>query len=518
VEAPWWQSGVVYQIYPRSFGDTDGDGVGDLEGVRRRLDHLVWLGVDAIWLSPIFPSPMADFGYDVSDYTDVDPVFGSLADLDRLLEDAHERGIRVVLDWVPNHSSDQHPWFSDPAKRDWYVWRDGAGPGEPPNGWGAAFVEPSRWARDPATGDLRRLRDETGTVDHTGTAWTHDPVTDQWYLHLFLPEQPDLDWTNPAVEAAMHDVLRFWLDRGVDGFRADVVHMVGKDVTATGLAKPQSAIGGDDTVHALLRRIRTLLDGYDGDRMMVGEVFLLDPAEMARFYGENDELHLSFNFSPLFTRWNAERWRQQVEAAERVVPPEVGWPTWVLSNHDVVRHADRYGTEARARAAAVLLLTLRGTPFLYAGEELGLRDAVVPPERVVDPGGRDGCRAPIPWSRDGNHGWPADPWLPFPPDADERSLEAQRADPASILHLYKRLLEVRRGSPALHRGTVTVLDAPDGVLAYERRADDDVRRVVISFVAEEIAYDAEGWEPEAGTHDGFAGVLRPDEAVVLKPT
>jgi alpha-glucosidase len=517
VEPPWWQSGVVYQIYPRSFGDTDGDGIGDLEGVRRRLDHLVWLGVDAIWLSPIFPSPMADFGYDVSDYTDVDPTFGTLEDLDRLVADAHERGIRVVLDWVPNHTSDQHRWFQDPTKRDWYVWRDGAGPEAPPNDWAGTFVEPARWERDPATSELRRLPNESGAVDHRGTAWTYDPARQQWYLHLFLPEQPDLDWRNPEVEAAMHEVLRFWLDRDVDGFRADVVHMIGKDVTPAGLAQPQSAIGAGDTVHALLRRIRAILDGYDGDRMMVGEVFILDPAEMSKFYGDNDELHLSFNFAPLFTRWTADRWRQRVEEAERLVTPEIGWPTWVLSNHDVVRHADRYGTEARARAAAVLLLTLRGTPFLYAGEELGLRDAVVPPERVVDPGGRDGCRAPIPWSRADGHGWPADPWLPFPPDAGDRSLEDQIDDPSSILHLYKRLLQVRRSSPALHAGTLELLDAPEGVLAYERRHDDDVRRVVVSFVAAEIAYDATGWEPEAGTHDGFTGVLRPDEAVVLRP-
>lgn len=515
MEPRWWQSGVVCQIYPRSFADTDGDGVGDLEGVRRRLDHLVWLGVDAIWLSPIFRSPMADFGYDVSDHTDIDPTFGTLEDFDRLVADAHERGIRVVLDWVPNHTSDQHPWFRDPAKRDWYVWRDGAPDGGPPNDWAANFVEPARWARDPATGELRRRSDQTGKVDHRGTAWTHDPATDQWYLHLFLPEQPDLDWGNPDVEAAMHDVLRFWLDRGVDGFRADVVHMIGKDVGEHLATTPQSEIGTGESVHGLLRRIRTLLDGYDGDRMIVGEVFLLDPAEMARFYGDNDELHLSFNFAPLFTRWRADRWRQRIEEAEALVTPEVGWPTWVLSNHDVVRHADRYGTEARARAAAVLLLTLRGTPFLYAGEELGLRDAVIPPERVVDPGGRDGCRAPIPWTATPDHGWPADPWLPFVDDAAERSLASATADPDSILHLYRALLSARRASPALHRGDLVLLDAPEGVVAWERRAGDDVRRIAVNFTAAHVPFPGD-WTAEVGTHPGFAGVLRPDEAVVLR--
>ena len=514
---------MVYQIYPRSFADADGDGVGDLEGVRRRLDHLEWLGVDAIWLSPIFRSPMADFGYDVSDYTDVDPVFGTLEDLDRLVADAHDRGIRVVLDWVPNHTSDQHPWFvesrasRDSPKRDWYVWRDGRPDGGPPNDWAANFVEPARWQRDPASGELRRLPDETGAVDHRGTAWTFDEATGQWYLHLFLPEQPDLDWCNPDVEAAMHDVLRFWLDRGIDGFRADVVHMIGKHVGDELPTMLQSRVGTGDTVHDILRRIRVLLDGYEGERMMVGEVFLLDPAEMARFYGDNDELHLSFNFAPLFTRWRADRWRQRVSEAETLVTPEVGWPTWVLSNHDTVRHADRYGTEGRARAAAVLLLTLRGTPFLYAGEELGLRDGVIPPDRVVDPGGRDGCRAPIPWTRSDDHGWGDDPWLPFPPEAAERSLEAQREDPTSILHLYRSILAARRASPALQVGDLTLLDAPDGVLAWERASGDDVRRIYVSFVAEERIVDAEGWTVDVGTHDGFDGILRADEAVVLKP-
>jgi alpha-glucosidase len=266
----------------------------------------------------------------VSDYTDVDPVFGSLDDLDRLVADAHARDIRVVLDWVPNHTSDQHPWFESSrssrssAHRDWYVWRDGAVDGGPPNDWGSAFVEPARWERDPATSELRRRPPESGAIDHRGTAWTYDEATDQWYLHLFLPEQPDLDWSTPAVEAAMHDVLRFWLDRGVDGFRADVVHMIGKNVTEPLSGIPQSTIGGGERVHELLRSIRTLLDTYDRDRMMVGEVFILDPAEMARFYGRNDELHLAFNFSPLFTRWRADRWRAQIEESERVVPADVG--------------------------------------------------------------------------------------------------------------------------------------------------------------------------------------------------
>ena len=519
MSAPWWQSGVIYQIYPRSFADANGDGVGDLEGVRRGLDHLAWLGVDAIWLSPIFRSPMADFGYDVSDYCDVDPVFGTLEDLDGLVADAHERGIKVVLDWVPNHTSDQHPWFRDPDKRDWYVWRDGP---EVPNDWAAAFAEPAKWERDEATGELRRVREAQEV--HAGTAWTFDEARGQWYLHLFLAEQPDLDWNNPAVESAMHETLRFWLDRGVDGFRADVVHMIGKDVTPAGLAMPQSDIGRvGGQVHALLRRIRSLLDGYAGDRMVVGEVFILDPAEVADFYGtpEAPELHLSFNFVPLYTRWRADRWRDRIAEQERFIG-EPRWPTWVLSNHDNVRHRSRYGTEQRARAAALLLLGLRGTPFLYAGEELGLEDAAIPPERVVDPGGRDGCRAPVPWTSAPDHGWGPDPWLPFPPSAGERSVEAMRADEASILHLYRALLAARRASPALHAGSLLLLDAPDGVLAWDRSAEGgDHRRLLLNMSGDAVDVSSlcDGWAVEVVTDDRpFTGDLLPsDQGVLLRP-
>jgi alpha-glucosidase len=525
VPEPWWKSSVVYQIYPRSFDDADGDGVGDLEGIRRRLDHLAWLGVDCLWLSPIFRSPMADFGYDVSDYCDVDPVFGTLDDLDRLLADAHARGIRLVLDWVPNHTSDQHPWFEasrssrDDPKRDWYVWRDGAPGGGPPNEWAGAFVEPAKWERDPATGELRRVRENDPGIVHEGTAWTWDDRTRQWYLHLFLPEQPDLNWRNPAVEEAMHDVLRFWLDRGIDGFRADVVHMIGKD-----LAMPQSELGDAMFTHELLRRIRALLDSYDGDRMMVGEVFILDTAKVALYYGDRDELHLSFNFPPLYTRWRADRWRARVDELHRHFEPIDAWPTWVLSNHDNVRHRSRYGTEARARAAAVLLLGLRGTPFLYAGEELGLEDAEIPPARVVDPGGRDGCRAPIPWTREPGHGWGPDPWLPFPPDPADRSVEAQVDDPSSMLHLYRRLLAARRASPAMQLGDLTFVDAGDEhVLAWTRTAGDDRRVVAVNFTPDERPLDLDGeWVVEVASDltpagEPYAGVLAPDQALVLRP-
>jgi alpha-glucosidase len=350
VTEPWWKSAVVYQIYPRSFADTDGDGVGDLEGIRHRLDHLAWLGVDALWLSPVYRSPMADFGYDISDFCAIDPLFGSLDDFDHLLADAHSLGIKLILDWVPNHTSDQHPWFvdsrsaRDAPKRDWYVWRDQRPGGKPPNNWVASFApEPT---------------------------WTHDPATDQSYLHLFLPGQPDLNWGNPEVEAAMHDVLRFWLDRGVDGFRADVVHCIGKDPSLpddppelAGL--PHSVLHDEPLTHDLLRRIRALLDGYPGERMMVGEVYLLDIDRMATYYGDGagDELNLSFNFLPVHSPWDAGIWRDHLASTEQALAPRGGWPTWVLSNHDVPRHRTRYSgwpnepadatrTEARARRSS----------------------------------------------------------------------------------------------------------------------------------------------------------------------
>ncbi|HLF40744.1 MAG TPA: alpha-amylase family glycosyl hydrolase, partial [Acidimicrobiia bacterium] len=405
---PWWRGAVVYQIYPRSFADGDGDGVGDLAGIRTRLDHLRWLGVDAVWLSPIYRSPMADFGYDVSDHCDVDPLFGDLDEFDRLLAGCHERGLRLLLDWVPNHTSDRHPWFVESRssrrsrRRDWYVWRDGT-PDRPPNNWRAAFG---------------------------GPAWTWDASTSQWYLHLFLPEQPDLNWANPEVVAAQHGVLRFWLDRGIDGFRADVVHLIGKDETLPDLP-PELAelhlagIHDDPRTHGLLRGIRGVLDSYGGERVMVGEVNLGSPELIAPYYGDGDELHLVFNFALLRAPWDATAWAAVVEAAERALADRGAWPVWVLSNHDEVRHRTRYGgSERRARVAALVLLTLRGTPFLYAGEELGLEDAVLRPDQRVDPGGRDGCRAPVPWSPEPGHGWPATPWLPFPPESARRNVSA----------------------------------------------------------------------------------------------
>lgn len=343
--SPWWKGAVVYQIYPRSFADSDGNGIGDLPGLIGRLEHLQKLGVDALWVSPVFRSPMVDAGYDISDYCAVDPLFGSLADMDRLIAEAHARGLRVLLDFVPNHTSDQHPWFvesrrsRDDPKRDWYIWRD------EPNNWRASI---------------------TG-----GSAWTWDEGSQQYYLHFFLPQQPDLNWHNPEVVDAMHAVLRFWLDRGVDGFRIDVVHCVGKDQS---FADDPRCLAGEKMVHIndqpysheVLRGLRRLVDSYPGERVLVGEVNIRSTAQVAAYYGASDELHMSFNFPPLDAPWDAVTFRLCIRDVEELLGAVHAWPTWVLSNHDTPRHRSRYGGSLRrSRAAAVLLLTLRGTPFVY---------------------------------------------------------------------------------------------------------------------------------------------------------
>jgi alpha-glucosidase len=504
VIAPWWQTGVFYQIYPRSFATSRGLPTGDLAGVEAHLDHVEWLGVDAVWLSPFYPSPMADFGYDVADYCDVDPVFGDLAAFDRLLAACHRRGLKLLVDLVPNHSSDQHPWFvaarssRDDPKRDWYIWRDGS-PDTPPNNWLAAFIG--------------------------GPAWTWEDATQQWYLHQFLPQQPDLNWANPAVVDAVHDVMRFWLDRGVDGFRIDVVHGLGKDPAfpddpPESAGMPHSALNDTAQTHELLRGLRRVVDAYPGDRLILGEVFLLSTERVATYYGDGDELHLSFNFPPLFTPWHARRWRRQIDDTTLHIAGRGAWPTWVLSNHDNQRHRTRYGgSEHRARAALFLLLGLRGSPVLYAGEELGLEDAVIPDDRRVDPGGRDGCRAPLPWDGTPEHGWgTTDPWLPWPPDAGVRNVEALRADDGSILHLYRRLLAARRSSSALRTGDLEMIEAPDGVVAWRRWGDDGARVVAVNMGADaslDIAGTVVVASDGRGEGEPFAGKLGADRAVLV---
>lgn len=504
-QLPWWKSAVVYQIYPRSFADGNGDGIGDLAGVRSHLDHLVWLGVDAMWLSPFYRSPMADFGYDVADHCDVDPLFGTLADAEALIAEAHRAGLRVILDLVPNHTSDQHPWFQaartgrDSPLRNHYVWRDPAPGGGPPNNWIAAFT----W----------------------GPAWTFDEDSGQWYLHLFLPQQPDLNWTEPAVAEGIHDVMRFWFGRGVDGFRIDVVHCIGKgpdlpDDEPPWEGLPHSLSHEHPSTHDHIRAMRRLADSYPEPKVLIGETALPSTAMVAPYYGQGDELHLCFNFAALYAPWEPARWRRRIERVVEELDPRQAWPTWVLSNHDAPRHRTRYGgSEARARAAAFLTLGLRGTPFLYAGEELGLEDAVVPEDRVIDPGGRDGCRAPIPWSYEAGHGWGDHPWLPLPPAAGARSVEAQRDDPTSILHLYRRLLSARRSSPALQVGDFEWLDGPSDVLAWRRATALDQRVVAVNMGTTPAELDLAGTVEVSsdgrGEGGAFDGRLDPDHAVIL---
>jgi alpha-glucosidase len=521
--APWWQRGVVYQIYPRSFQDTDGDGVGDLEGIRRRLDHLVWLGVDALWISPIFPSPMADFGYDVADYCDIDPLFGTLADFDRLLAEAHARGLRVILDFVPNHSSDQHPWFLDSrssrsaAKRDWYIWRDPKPDGSPPNNWVSNFG---------------------------GPAWTFDEATGQFYLHSFLREQPDLNWRNGEVREAMLSVLRFWLDRGVDGFRVDVIWLMIKDeLLRDNPANPawqpdqpeiarlvQAHSGDQPEVHAVIAEMRRVVDSYR-DRVLIGEIYL--PLErLVTYYGEDlSGVHLPFNFQLIHAAWTAPAIARLIRDYETALPPG-GWPNWVLGNHDQPRIAARIG-EAQARNAALLLLTLRGTPTVYYGDELGIGLVTVPPEAVHDPWeknepglgfGRDPYRTPFQWDAGPQAGFSAGtPWLPLTPDHQERNAAVQRSDPGSMLSLHRDLIALRRNSQALSVGALEGLAEDGDVLTYERHAGAERYRIAINFGAEprlSSDHDPSG-EVVLSTIPARAraqwdGRLAPNEAVLVR--
>jgi alpha-glucosidase len=473
VRGTWWREGVFYQIYPRSFQDSNGDGIGDLAGITSRLDHLndgtpTSLGVDAIWLSPFYRSPMADFGYDIADYRDVDPTFGTLADFDRLLDEAHRRGIRVIVDLVPGHTSDRHPWFqsarssrADP-KRDWYVWADRRRGGGPPNNWRSAFPR-------------------------VGRAWTLDRGTGQYYLHHFLPEQPDLNWWNEEVREAVDDVMRFWLDRGVDGFRVDVAHGLVRDRALRSnprlqmFGRPRRRNWDLDEVHEIHRRWRRVLDSYDGDRMAVGEVGVRDLARLVRYHGQDDELQLAFNFRFLDQpAWRADAFRAEVERWERLLPA-TAWPDYTLSNHDRPRAASRFGLE-RAGVAAMMLLSLRGTPFVYYGEEIGMTDGTIPPARIRDVDGRDPERTPMQWDGSSGAGFTtAEPWLPLAPGHERRNVAAQRDDPASLFSFYRRLIWLRKGSPALRGGAYRTVRAPGGVFAYQREAGGERVYVALNF-------------------------------------
>jgi alpha-glucosidase len=461
----WWQHGVVYQIYPRSFQDTNGDGTGDLPGIVMRLGHLVELGVQALWISPIYPSPMADFGYDVSDYCGIDPAFGTLDDFDHLVAAAHERGLKVILDYVPNHSSDQHPWFIESRssrnnpKRDWYIWRDPRPDGSPPNNWLSEFG---------------------------GPAWTFDQATGQYYYHAYLREQPDLNWRNPDVREVMLDALRFWFERGVDGFRVDAIHQLIEDAALRdnppdpewqeGMSPARRVIRAHSMdqpeVHDAIRAMREVADRYD-DRVLIGE-------DLSGF-------HLPFNFHLLSTPWKPADIAALIDRYEAALP-RGAWPNWVLGNHDRSRVASRIGPD-QARVAAMLLLTLRGTPTIYQGEEIGMVDVPIPPELLQDPWeknvpglglGRDPVRTPLPWSDAANGDFTRGaPWLPLGEHPAGLNVAAQKGDPNSMLALYRALLQLRRAEPALSVGEYVPVAATESILAYERRIR--TRRLLVAL-------------------------------------
>ena len=487
----WWRDAVVYQVYPRSFQDSNDDGIGDLEGIISRLDYLNdgterSLGVDAIWLSPTFPSPMKDFGYDVSDYRGVDPDFGTLETMDRLIADCHRRGIRLLLDWVPNHTSDQHPWFleskssKDNPKRDWYFWRPAKGDGTRPNNWRSVFG---------------------------GPAWTLDEDTGEYYLHSFLREQPDLNWRNPEVEAAMLDILRFWFERGVDGFRIDVMGMIIKEPNLAdnppnpawtpGEREQRSQLWLNNRnypeVYDAVKRIRRVFDEY-AEKVAVGEVFGT-AEQIAKYYGDEHApgLHLAFNFQfiheqdPVHTPWEAEALRRVVRNAEDAIPAGAQ-PCYAIANHDRARFISRHNQDgngfARSRASIVMLTGLRNTPFLYYGEEIGMENVDVPEDKLQDPArfrsfGRDPERTPMQWDASPGRGFSQhEPWLPF--GRVDRNVAAQLDDPDSLLALVRRAIWLRKRAPVLLQGAYRELDGPPGVFLFERELGGSAAVVAVN--------------------------------------
>ncbi|KAA9345532.1 alpha-amylase family glycosyl hydrolase [Adhaeribacter soli] len=469
----WWQECIIYQIYPRSFQDSDGDGIGDIQGIISRLDYLKELGILSIWVSPIFQSPMADFGYDISDYTGIHPIFGTMEDFDQLLAEVHRRGMRLLLDFVPNHTSDQHPWFKesrssrDNPKRDWYIWHDANEDGSEPNNWLAMFGE---------------------------TAWEWDEKTQQYYYHGFLKEQPDLNWRNPEVQEAMFDVMRFWFDKGVDGFRIDVIYHLIKDAQfRNNPSNPdyQPHMNHYDKllpvystdqpeVHEIARKMRKLTDSYPGDRVLIGEVYLPINKLVAYYGADNNEVHMPFNFQLLVLPWDAEHIASTINQYEGALPEEA-WPNWVLSNHDQPRITSRVGA-TQARVAAMMLLTLRGTPTIYYGDEIGMRDIPIPFDEVQDPQGlnmpglnlsRDPARTPMQWDITENAGFTSGkPWLRIALDFRRLNVEVQEKDPFSMLTFYKELIMLRQNEPALRIGSYTPVYADKQIISYVREAGD----------------------------------------------
>ena len=502
-QTEWWKQAVCYQIYPRSFKDTNGDGIGDLQGIIGKLDYLNdgtprSLGIDAIWLNPIYPSPHYDFGYDIMDFQDVDPQYGTMEDFDRLLEGAHQRGIRILMDMVPSVTSHLHPWFIESRssrrspKRDWYIWRDPPRPGRCPNNWQAVFG---------------------------GRAWQWDGKTQQYYYHNSLPEQPDLNWRNPEVERAILSAMEFWLRKGVDGFRIDVLNYVYKDpdfrdnppCLGRRPYEMQRHIYDKDRPEAIEVgiKMRQWIDRYPG-RMLVAEVYVNDPQEAARYYGQRGEgVNLAFNFAFMNAPFSAARFRAEVARWEAALSGR-GWPCYFLSNHDHSRHASRYkagrATLARARVAAAMLLTLRGTPFLYMGEEIGMLDGVIRRHERLDPvgvrywpfhPGRDIARTPIQWTAGPYAGFStARPWLPVHPAYATTNVAVEDADPNSLLNWYRQLIWLRKSSPALSLGSYQPVEpVPDGVFAYLRAFGEERILVALNLAGSRRSF---GWPADRG--------------------
>lgn len=471
----WWRDGVIYQIYPRSFADSNHDGLGDLPGITARLDYLAHLGVDAIWLSPFYPSPDVDFGYDISNHCDIDPRFGTLADFDRLVSEAHKRNLRVVLDLVLNHTSDQHPWFAESRssrehpKRDWYLWSKTI-----PNNWQSVFG---------------------------GGGWQYDAQTGEYYFHMFAKEQPDLNWRNPKVRQAQLDVVRFWLGRGADGFRLDVFNAYFKDEKLRNNPARLGLRGFDRQKHIfdidqpemipLLNELRAILDASP-EKYAVGETFLATPQRAASYCGP-DKLHAAFNFDFTLRPYRPAAFREAIQKWDGLAGEQV-WPNYVLSNHDQPRSATRYckgEDDSRARVVMALLMTLRGTPFLYYGEEIGMRDISLARHEIQDPPGkyywpfykgRDGCRSPMQWDASPNAGFSAaKPWLKVHPNYPQRNVQAQQADPNSLFNFTRRLIALRREHAALRGGKLNFVDAPGGLLAYTRSDPAETLTIVLNF-------------------------------------
>jgi alpha-glucosidase len=483
---PWWQTGAIYQLLVPSFLDTDNDGLGDLDGVTARLDYLQWLGINALWLSPCYPSPLKELGYDVSDYLNIEPRFGSLAAFDRLLDEAHQRGLRVILDWVGNHTSAQHPWFRESRsnrsnpRRNWYLWRDPKPDGSPPNNWVSVFG---------------------------GSVWQWDAGTQQYYMHTFLDSQPDLNWREPAMRAAMFDALKFWLDRGVDGFRLDAPALFFKDVEWRDNPVnpdyepgelPDSALLPVHTrnqpgLHELFVELRAFVDRYPGDRVLLGE-FYLPIEELVTFYGARaPELHLPLNLTLTYLQWKPSVVARALAEYQGRVSGR-GWPTTTLDTHDQLRIVTRAGL-TQARVAAMLLLTQRGTPTLYYGDEIGMRGVEIPAERAVDPQGRrtgrnrDPARTPMQWSGDAHAGFSTvEPWLPVGADRSNANVASQSRDAGSLLTLYRRLLELRSAEPVLRNGLHEPLAGGPALVAYRRRNATRRMLVVLNFVHEPTSY------------------------------